>query len=582
MKQRTWQVLFWLAGCWLITFNSAAQIMPPDFLCVKNDSLFWGLPTNNCGPFESYDIYFSTNLDGPYSVLTNITDPTQTNFFHNNPLGETRYYFLQSSYDCPGEIKLSSDTLDNEAPGISPIQVVSVDGSSVMISWDGSTSPEVTDYIIFRTTPLGTVPIDTVSATSTAYEDITANPTNQVESYYILAMDACGNTSIFDVPHFTILLERQVNPCDRTIAFRWNRYQNWRNGIERQELWYSVNGEPTTLLTTLSPEDSTFLFSDTNDGDNYCFYVRAEESITGELSFSNEVCLTLDVVEPIRQFFLENISVTANNAVDLRWRWNNDAELSSISVQTSSDGNAYSDLDIFAPSVPLSSSNSRLLQNVNPNAGPVYLRLETRDGCDSTALSNTGVTIHLTGIPQDDLSNLLNWTPFRLDGATVLGYDLFRVVDDIVTPAGTTAEDQRNFRDLIDVNNPDEAEVCYYVIAEAELSLPDGSTQIIFSRSNVVCVEQFSTILAPNAFVPSGANKEFRPIIVFGEGIDDYRLQIFSRWGELIFESADPLVGWTGKEDLYEFPGGVYLYRIRVRQPDGSTEEKRGSVVLVR
>ena len=31
----------------------SAQILPPDFTCVRGDTLFWDLPVNNCGPFVS-------------------------------------------------------------------------------------------------------------------------------------------------------------------------------------------------------------------------------------------------------------------------------------------------------------------------------------------------------------------------------------------------------------------------------------------------------------------------------------------------------------------------------------------------
>lgn len=71
----------------------------------------------------------------------------------------------------------------------------------------------------------------------------------------------------------------------------------------------------------------------------------------------------------------------------------------------------------------------------------------------------------------------------------------------------------------------------------------------------------------PNSFTPDGDqfNQVFTP--VFAAGIDplSYQLQIFNRWGELIFESNDLQMGWDG---TYPFDNavaqdGIYTWRIK-------------------
>ena len=206
----------------------SAQIFPPDFQCVRNDTLFWEIPTNPCGPMNNYDIFFSTNINGPYVLLDVVGDITSTSYFHNNPTNQTFYYYMSTDATCPGEIALTSDTLNNESPERSPINLVTVNGNSVAINWTPSPSREVTNYIIYRTSPIGALPIDTVDASVVNYLDLIANPEDKTESYFILAMDACGNTSVFDLPHFTIFTETVVEPCDQSIRVNWNRYMNCR------------------------------------------------------------------------------------------------------------------------------------------------------------------------------------------------------------------------------------------------------------------------------------------------------------------------------------------------------------------
>ena len=50
----------------------------------------------------------------------------------------------------------------------------------------------------------------------------------------------------------------------------------------------------------------------------------------------------------------------------------------------------------------------------------------------------------------------------------------------------------------------------------------------------------------PNAFTPNFKNPVFIPIFYSGLDHSRYHFSIFNRWGELIFESYDPLIGWDG------------------------------------
>jgi len=59
---------------------------------------------------------------------------------------------LQSDFNCPGEMVLQSDTLDNEQPEVAIITRATINGNSIELEWQASPSPEVSTYIIFRNT----------------------------------------------------------------------------------------------------------------------------------------------------------------------------------------------------------------------------------------------------------------------------------------------------------------------------------------------------------------------------------------------------------------------------------------------
>ncbi len=565
----------------LFSIGTKAQVFPPVFQCVVNDTLVWQLPNNNCGTFNSYEIFYSNTLNGPYQLLTTITNQNQTEYYHNNPTGETWYYYIVSDYNCPGEPVLSSDTLNNLPPEISRIIRVSVNGGNVEIDWQASPSPEVSYYIIYRTTPQGTLPIDTVSSLFTSYLDTGAQPDLQPELYYVIATDECGNTSVFDLPHITIHVDDVVDPCKRTILLKWNLYENWANGIESQELWYSVNGSTPTVLDTLPSTDSTYVFKNTNDGDSYCFFIKVTESNTGEVSFSNVHCLDLDVVEPVRSLFLKNVSVNAANQVELTWLWNDDAEIRTVNVQGIYEDDEVVYIENFNPTFPLSIENSQPLVSFDPSQNKIYFTIETIDDCDSIFTSNDGSTIFLTGTPNDDLTNTISWTDFDIEGGTVLSYNIFRVVDGAGTFVETVDANTTEFSNKVDVSNESEANVCYYVIADVNMQLPDGIEEQIKSRSNTICVEQLSNIISPNAFAPDGINKEFKPVIIFGETAE-YLMVIYDRWGRKIFETQSQEEGWAGRNGIKIYPSGVYAYYIRIQQSSGRIVEDKGTVILLR
>lgn len=89
----------------------------------------------------------------------------------------------------------------------------------------------------------------------------------------------------------------------------------------------------------------------------------------------------------------------------------------------------------------------------------------------------------------------------------------------------------------------------------------------------------------PSAFSPNndGVNDEFRPLT--GCEILEYSLQIFDRWGNLLFETTDPDLGWNGMLNGQLLSTGVYVWWLdyTVRE-NGQPESKivTGDVAIVK
>ena len=562
-----------------LTLAAFSQILPPDFICVNADTLIWSLPNNTCGTFNSYDIYFSDNEAGPYTLLTTITDQNQTSFFHATAGSNVWYYYLLSNFDCPGEPQIASDTLDNRSPVVAVIEVASVENGEVELSWYPSPSPEVTGYIIYRQTNIGVIPIDTVYGGLT-YTDMTAMPNNTSETYFVNALDDCGNTSIFDNPHTTIFLETAVNACDQTILLNWNAYQNWQNPIATNEIWLSINNSPFQMVGMADGQATSFLYENANDTEEYCFFVKAIESNTGVAANSNIFCQTLDIVQPIRELFIKNVSVTPTDAIEITYTWNTNAEINQVQILSDESGSLTAIASEMPPN-PLPASNIYTDLAVNPNIAPISYQILTTDDCDTLFYSNFGSSIFLSGQAVGGNINQLFWTPLGIDNATDISYTLFKTLNGLTSQIGSATASDTTFFDPLDVETAEDANACYYLIATATITLPDGSMETIASRSNTACIDQPVKIWVPNAFAPRGVNQIFRPLVVFGENAA-YEMQIFDRYGKQIFESREVENGWNGKIKDRDAPPGAYVYTITVTQSNGEAVMEKGTVILIR
>lgn len=119
-----------------------------------------------------------------------------------------------------------------------------------------------------------------------------------------------------------------------------------------------------------------------------------------------------------------------------------------------------------------------------------------------------------------------------------------------------------------------------FVLAEAD----DGciySEELLLEISSCI-PEDICGLDFPNAFSPNedGFNDEFR---AYFECLPlDFDLQIFSRWGELVFETDDPSGFWNGRFKNEPLGVGVYVWVAEYSNSVGETVQIYGDVMLLR
>jgi gliding motility-associated-like protein len=122
----------------------------------------------------------------------------------------------------------------------------------------------------------------------------------------------------------------------------------------------------------------------------------------------------------------------------------------------------------------------------------------------------------------------------------------------------------------------------------------DHGGGVICSSTNykIITAKQGGVAKIPNAFTPSTAgpsggvggvdlyNYVFLPQV---KGVEEFNMQIFDRWGNLIFESNSQTIGWDGYDQHGKLmPGGVYVYKLTLRLSDQQRTTQVGDVTLIR
>ncbi|GCC50208.1 hypothetical protein SanaruYs_04230 [Chryseotalea sanaruensis] len=124
--------------------------------------------------------------------------------------------------------------------------------------------------------------------------------------------------------------------------------------------------------------------------------------------------------------------------------------------------------------------------------------------------------------------------------------------------------------------------------------ISDGSIVCYDTLTRTVQARDGGLTRIPNSFTPNpngpggsggngGAgsfNDVFLPIT---KGVEEFMMQIFDRWGSLVFESRDKNQGWDGYDrNRNLLPAGVYVYKLELRLSNGDRTTQVGDITLIR
>ncbi|MBL7813512.1 MAG: gliding motility-associated C-terminal domain-containing protein [Saprospiraceae bacterium] len=197
---------------------------------------------------------------------------------------------------------------------------------------------------------------------------------------------------------------------------------------------------------------------------------------------------------------------------------------------------------------------SSLLQNpthIYSQTGnfPVKLTVTNIAGCQKETLLRGGISIHTNPKADFDFTpKTVNTAKSGVQFEDKSSADATGWLWQFGNKGGSSSQNPNiNFRDTGNIN--------IRLVVSNTYGCTDTITKSLF-------VEPFSSFFLPNAFSPNndGVNDVF-----LGQGYYDsfksFSLQIFNRWGEIVFQTHTPTEGWNGQKNNagYQLPEGVYL-----------------------
>lgn len=107
-----------------------------------------------------------------------------------------------------------------------------------------------------------------------------------------------------------------------------------------------------------------------------------------------------------------------------------------------------------------------------------------------------------------------------------------------------------------------------------------GSISVSVDVPRVGCI---CDLVFPNAFTPDGDsnNDLFQPAFPCPK-LTEFKMYVYNRWGENVFETNSQTAGWDGKNNGEPAPSDVYAWYATFKTPEGQIVTKKGDVTLLR
>lgn len=571
-----------------------ASVSPPGFV-----NLQWNPPTSN--PAWLAAVNAEVWLEYPSGVWNKISTlpSTSTSFdYEVTVCGEQLNFQIRYSGlpNCDFASNIAGGIFsDQTAPIIPTVTSVTVNPATgqAELNWNVNSSGDTDGYIVYSCNGSTVNLIDTVfGINNTQFNDLLSTPSSGPECYLLSAIDTCysgnppsPNTSpTGSVCNCTIFLSPSTYTlCENSIDFSWSAYSGWNSGVDYYVLFHSNDGVSFNPVDTADGSllEGIHAFSTISSGMNY--YGVVAYSSTGATSASNIQTINISYPTPPTLNYLTSVSVNGSKDIEITVRTEATPVPHKYILQRKNLYPPYNwenHMDISQSATDIIFTDS----DVNSDDIIYDYRVIVQNPCgyflDTT---NIGKNIRLRGANLSELLlNNLNWSAYEDWENGVQEYLVLRSVDEgAENQAISFFSDHLAYSDDLEPYLSSKGQFCYRIEANSE-PISYFPNETFTSYSNKKCLDQEPIIWIPNAMMINGNNNLFFPVISFAD-TTQYTMNIFSRWGDYVFETNQFSEKWDGKmnggDDVHE---NAYVYYITVKNGVGVLYERRGTITVLK
>lgn len=500
---------------------------------------------------NTYDIYHinfgdasTTNIPSGNTQLVNHTYAAQGNY-NISVIGQK----LNAANNCSAQNHSFQAVAALPAPNINSLSAQ--DASTLQLNYTPANNIEYKGEIAF-----GNASNFQTYQTLYGVNSMTASGLTVDNSYYcfrLSSFDPCANTNTYSSPICSHKFS--VTAVSGTDQLTWLTANTGVSSIQIER--------NNSALASVAASSSSYNDNAVTCKTNYCYQLVSKYA-NGSTSTSLQKCVNAfktDTPSPINN----TSAVVDGNAVSLTWQQDPAFTANGYEISRKLIGGNF---------VFLKSKGAKEYTDSTYNSGGYCYEINYSDVCNN--LSATGLPscpMRLSG-SADNINDIhLQWSGYKGWNQGVKSYTVQRYYQPGQSPQtiynGTDTTFIDNYQDQTN-------QIVYYKITAnaVENGIPT-------SVSNEVKIEKRINLFSPTAFNPESKASINRTFNVKGHYIASMTLEIFDRWGSLVFFS-DSNEGWDGKSNGIAMPDASYVWKVEGVDQIGNSFKKIGMIVLLR
>lgn len=314
-------------------------------------------------------------------------------------------------------------------------------------------------------------------------------------------------------------------------------------------------GSPATLFDGYLDSTRVVLYDIPFTITDYCLTIEAFDPCNNTTQTSNQLCSTPSSLSLSPFASLYSTYTDGSIYINL-----DDIQTGTFEVQRRFEGGTFE---------PRTTVTGSFNDPIGVASRKYFYQIDYRDSCDNVLYS---AETHPPFVDAEQLADNQYQIVFTE------GQNSLTAIDSSYYEVGSSAESTTGRINSIQFDlNLDAKEGTPRQYLSAFTSYDGGSYRL---QSNTEILKYELIVYVPTAFTPNGDGVNDK-LEFFGLPSSNASFNIYSRWGELIYSSENPLEGWDGLINGSVAPDGTYLYEIIFETVDGDKLRQKGTFAVI-